>query len=57
MDIASITNNTAMAAVVRQLQTVNEIQTAVMRQLAESQQDLAAMLAAMGIGQNIDIQA
>ncbi len=57
MDIASITTNTAMAAVVRQLQTVNEIQTAVMRQLAESQQDLAAMLAAMGIGQNIDIQA
>ena len=57
MDIASITGNTAMAAVVRQLQTVNEIQTAVMRQLADSQQEMAAMLAAMGIGQNIDTQA
>ena len=57
MDIASITSNTAMATMVRQLQTVNEIQTVVMGQLAESQQALATMLAEMGIGQNIDIQA
>ena len=57
MDIASITSNTAMAAMVRQLQTVNELQTAVMRQLADSQQELAAMLAEMGIGQNIDALA
>jgi hypothetical protein len=57
MDIASITSNTAMAAMVRQLQTVNELQTAVMRQLADSQQELAAMLAEMGIGQNIDTLA
>jgi hypothetical protein len=57
MDIASITSNTAMAAMVRQLQTVNELQTAVMRQLADSQQELAAMLAELGIGQNIDILA
>lgn len=56
MDITSITGNTAMAAMVRQLQAVNEIQTAVMSQLADSQQALAAMLAEMGIGQNIDIQ-
>ena len=57
MDIASITSNTAMAAMVRQLQTVNELQTAVMCQLADSQQELAAMLAEMGIGQNIDTLA
>jgi hypothetical protein len=57
MDVSSITGNTAMAAMVQQLQTINEIQTAVMRQFAESQQELAAMLAAMGIGENIDIQA
>ena len=57
MDIASITSNTAMAAMVRQLQTVNELQTAVMCQLADSQQALAAMLAEMGIGQNIDTLA
>ena len=57
MDIASISGNTAMAAMVRQLQTVNELQTAVMSQMADSQQALATMLAEMGIGQNIDIQA
>ena len=57
MEIASISGNTMLAAMVRQLQTVNEIQTAVMRQLADSQQELAALLAAMGIGQNIDLQA
>lgn len=56
MDIASISGNTAMAAMVRQLQTINEIQTAVMSQMADSQQALATMLAEMGIGQNIDIQ-
>jgi hypothetical protein len=57
MDIASIISNTAMMAMVRQLQTVNEIQTAVMSRLADSQLALATMLAEMGIGQNIDIQA
>jgi hypothetical protein len=57
MDIASITANTAVTAMVRQLQSVNEIQTAVMRQLADSQLALATMLAEIGIGRNIDIQA
>lgn len=57
MDISSITSNTGMAAMVRQLQTVSELQMAVMSQLAESQQALATMLAEMGIGRNIDIQA
>jgi len=54
MDIAPLSGNMAVAAMVRQLQTVNEIQTAVTRQLVESQQELAAMLAEMGIGRNID---
>ncbi len=57
MDIASITSSTAVAAIVRQLQAVSEMQTAVMSQMAASEQQLAEMLAAMGIGQNIDIQA
>ena len=57
MDIAAITSNTAVAAIVRQLQTISEVQTAVMGQMADSQQQLADMLAALGIGQNIDIQA
>ena len=57
MDISAITGNTAIAAIVRQLQTISEVQTAVMSQLADSQQQMAALLASAGIGQNIDIQA
>jgi len=55
MDIAAITGNMAMAAIVRQLQTIDAVQTAVMRQIADSQQQLAALLAEAGIGQTIDI--
>jgi hypothetical protein len=57
MDISAISSTTAVAAVVRQLQTVNEAQMAIMSQMAAAQQDLASMLAAMGIGQNISLQA
>ena len=57
MDISAVTSTTAIAAIVRQLQLVSEVQTAIMSQMTASQQDLAAMLAAMGIGQNIDLQA
>ncbi len=57
MDIASIAGNAATAAMVRQLQTVAEMQTAIMSQMAAGEQQLAEMLAAMGIGQHIDIRA
>jgi hypothetical protein len=46
-----------VAAIVQQLQVVNEAQMAIMSQMAAAQQDFASMLAAMGIGQNISIQA
>jgi hypothetical protein len=42
---------------VQQLQVVNEAQMAIMSRMAAAQQDLASMLAAMGIGQNINLQA
>jgi hypothetical protein len=57
MDISAVTSTTAVAAIVQQLQVVNEAQMAIMSQMAAAQQDLASMLAAMGIGQNISIQA
>ena len=57
MDVSAVNSTAAIATIVRQLQVVNEAQTAIMSQLAASQQDMAAMLAAMGIGQNINIQA
>lgn len=56
MDISAVTSTTAVATIVRQLQMVGEAQMAIMRQMADAQQDLASMLAAMGIGQNINIQ-
>ena len=57
MDISAVTSTTAVAAIVQQLQAVNEAQMAIMSQMASARQDLASMLAAMGIGQNISIQA
>ena len=57
MDISAVSSTTAMAAMVRQLQTVSAIQTAVMQQVADSQQQMADILAAAGIGQTIDIRA
>jgi cephalosporin hydroxylase len=57
MDITAISGNTATAAIVRQLQTISEVQTAVMAQIADSQQQMADILAAAGIGQTIDIHA
>jgi hypothetical protein len=47
----------AMASASQQLQTVMETQMALLRELAESQQEVAQMLAASGLGQTIDIQA
>lgn len=46
----------AMASASQQLQTVMETQMALLRELAESQQEVAQMLAASGLGQTIDIQ-
>ena len=57
MDITAISGNTAMAAIARQLQTISEVQTAVMAQIADGQKQMAAILAEAGIGQAIDIQA
>lgn len=57
MEIAPIQTSTAMAALARQLETTSALQTAVMKQIAESQQQMAELLQALGIGQNIDIQA
>ncbi len=52
MDVSSISSTAAMAAMVRQLQTVNELQTEIMSQMVDSQQQLAEMLAALGIDQS-----
>jgi len=48
---------TTLAAIVRQLETTAEIQMEVIKQMADSQQQVAKMLQSLGIGQNIDVRA
>ena len=49
--------NSSMAMIVRQLQGMAELQMAVMKEMADSQQQVAELLQSMGIGQNIDVRA
>jgi 3-mercaptopyruvate sulfurtransferase SseA len=44
-----------MAMIVQQLQMNSETQVAVMKKMVESQQEMAEMLASIGIGQNVDV--
>ena len=46
-----------MALIARQLQTTTEMQLAVMKKIAESQEQMAEMLTAIGIGSHIDVSA
>jgi hypothetical protein len=57
MDIGQVTMNTSMAMIVRQLEGMAEMQTAVMKEMADSQQQIAGLLQSAGIGQNIDVTA
>ena len=58
MEVSQIAVSTAaVAAVVNELQAINEAQMAIMKSLAESQIQMSEMLRAAGIGQNINISA
>ena len=57
MDSGPIALDGSMAAIARQLQTTAEMQLAVMKKIAESQAQMAEMLAAVGIGTNINVSA
>ena len=57
MDVSQIAMTSSMAVIVRQLEGMAEMQTALMKEMADSQQQIADLLQSMGIGQNIDIQA
>ncbi|MBT8338395.1 MAG: hypothetical protein HKP58_14540 [Desulfatitalea sp.] len=57
MEISAISTNSAATAAARQLSANAAMQTKVMKQLAESQQQMADLLAQMGIGQNLDASA
>jgi hypothetical protein len=56
MDISSVsTSIMAVASVSQQVQTVMETQVAMLRELTESQQQIAQLLVEGGLGQNIDV--
>lgn len=57
MEISPLSTNPAMTAVARQLGTNAAIQTEMLKQMADSQQQMAEMLQAIGLGQTVDIQA
>ena len=57
MDVGHVTMNASMASIVRQLEGMAEMQMAVMKEMADSQQQIAGLLQSMGIGQNIDVTA
>jgi hypothetical protein len=57
MDAGRVALDSSMAMIVQQLQATGEMQVAVMKKIAESQQQMAEMLASIGIGQNIDVTA
>lgn len=56
MDVSPVSTNAAMMSIARQLGTNAAMQMAVLKQIAEGQQQMADILQALGIGQNIDIQ-
>lgn len=56
MDISSVSSSTmAAASASQQVQAVMQTQIAILRELAESQQQVAQLLAEGGLGQNIDV--
>ena len=57
MDVSQISMTGSMAAIVQELQAISEMQTAIMKSIAASQQQMSEMLHQMGIGQNVDIHA
>jgi hypothetical protein len=57
MDAGQVALDSSMAMIVQQLQATSEMQLAVMKKIAESQQQMAEMMASMGIGQNVNVTA
>jgi hypothetical protein len=56
MDISSVSTSTmAVASSAQRIHTEMGTQVAMLRELAESQQQIAQLLAEGGLGQNIDI--
>ena len=57
MEVSPLSTHPAMTAIARQLNTNAALQTEMLKQMADSQQQMAAILQAIGVGQQVDIQA
>ncbi len=58
MDVSQVSSMpTSMATAVKQIKAVAEAQMALMKSIAESEQQVTQLLQAAGIGLNIDIKA
>ncbi len=58
MDVSQVSVSTnAVTAAVRELQGINDLQMAIMKSMADSQQQMTEILQAAGIGQKINVQA
>jgi hypothetical protein len=57
MEIAPIQSNSAVAVAVKALETTNALQMEVLKTMADGQQQMAALLQEIGVGQAIDIMA
>ena len=55
--VPSVAASTAVTAIVREIQTITEMQMAVMKSIADSQQQMTEMLQTAGIGVNLDVRA
>ena len=57
MDVSQVpVSTTAVAVAVRELQAISEAQMAIMKSIADSQQQVSQILQAAGIGQTLNIQ-
>ena len=57
MDVSSLSTITMASAAAVQLPVAMEAQVAMLRELAESQQEIAQLLVESGLGQSIDVMA
>ncbi len=59
MDVSSVSVCAAAkaACMAKEIQAVNEMQVAIMKSVADSQQQVAELVVAAGLGQNLDVMA
>lgn len=56
MNIAPAATISVVETITRQIQANTDMQMSLLKQMAESQQQIAEMLHALGVGLNVDIQ-